>query len=71
VSLVAGIDTCCTDGCERPGIHRRTFTVSGVDPSTFGEIEAVAGFCCEHIDMLDSDLLPVLDLRVAATERTA
>jgi hypothetical protein len=61
---------CCTAGCAKPGTHERDFYIRGVDPSVYGEVEVTATFCCEHIDMLDSDITPLLDLHVAATVRS-
>jgi len=61
---------CCVDGCEKPGSHLRGFYIRGADPSVYGEVEVEAAFCCEHVDMLDSDITPLVDLHVSATVRT-
>lgn len=60
------LDRCCVEGCECAGTHQRTFTIAGLG---FGEVEKTASFCCDHIDHLDSEDAPFLDLTVAGRIR--
>jgi hypothetical protein len=59
--------TCCVQGCQEHGTHRREFTITG-EPG-MGEYETVAHFCCVHIDALGRDKPPYLDLKVTGTMR--
>lgn len=60
---------CFTEGCSKVAAHKRTFTVAGGWGGGGGEIETTSWFCCEHVDMLDAEHVPVLDVRVVGRVR--
>lgn len=60
--------SCDAEGCEMTATHERKFSISG-GWSGGGEVDAVSRFCCEHIDMLDSDGQPLFDVFVSGRVR--
>lgn len=61
------MNPCCVTGCdEKDARHERVFTLSA---NGWGEIETTSHFCCVHVDRLNSDEKPILDLRVHGEER--
>lgn len=57
---------CCVNGCERDGMHLRTFAVTS---ECWGEVEVVAAFCCEHFDNLTGAKQPYVDIEIHGRER--